>query len=93
MNHPNTPDDLRRLTDSKLLRHKQQYLYSLPLKGDLAATKAKVASEVDSLVNGAVILQIPDELAWMLFIDGRDTDSVGQWTSFFIDIAPYLHDD
>jgi superkiller protein 3 len=39
--------------------------------------KAGILKELDDLVNGAVILGIPDELAWMMFLEGKDLDTVG----------------
>ncbi|KAJ6593707.1 TPR-like protein [Mycena capillaripes] len=69
LNHPNTPDDLRRATDAKLLRYKHRYLCALPPTGD---RKAAVSGEVEGLVAGAITLGIPDELAWMLCLDGQD---------------------
>ncbi|KAJ7675089.1 superkiller protein 3 SKI3 [Mycena rosella] len=69
LNHPHTPDDLRRATDAKLLRYKHRYLCALPPAGD---RKAAVSREVDGLVAGTITLGIPDELAWMLCLDGRD---------------------
>jgi len=42
------------------------------------STKAQIASEVEALVNGAVVLRIPDELAWTIFIDGQNIDTIGQ---------------
>jgi superkiller protein 3 len=77
LNHSNTSDDLRRITESKLLRHKQQYLHALPFSGKFSSAKAQVATEVEVLVNGAVLLGIPDELAWTIFIEGIDSDSIG----------------
>jgi superkiller protein 3 len=77
LNHPNTPDDLRRQTESKLLRHKQRYLHALPSSSEFASVKSKVATELENLVNGAVILRIPDEMAWVLFIDGKDCETIG----------------
>lgn len=41
--------------------------------------KAQIATEVDTLVNGAVLLNIPDELAWNIFIEAKDTDSIGKY--------------
>ncbi|KAI0051258.1 TPR-like protein [Auriscalpium vulgare] len=74
MNHPNTSDDLRRLVESKLLRHKRAYLQALPTsRSDL---KQRLAAEVQDLVNGMVLLQIPDELAWTIFIDSQDAETV-----------------
>ncbi|KAJ7668399.1 TPR-like protein [Mycena polygramma] len=69
LNHPNTPDDLRRSTDAKLLRYKYRYLCALPPTGD---RKAAVSREVESLVSGTITLNIPDELAWSLCLDGQD---------------------
>ncbi|KAJ7188466.1 TPR-like protein [Mycena filopes] len=70
LNHPNTPDDLRRATDAKLLRYRHRYLCALPLSGD---RKAAASREVDDLVAGTITLGIPDELAWMLCFDGQDS--------------------
>lgn len=78
LNHPNTPDGLRRTTESKLLRHKLRYLYALPVSGKLAPLKAQMATEVEQLVRGAVLLGLPDELAWSVFIEGKNSDSIGQ---------------
>ncbi|GBE81379.1 Superkiller protein [Sparassis crispa] len=72
LNHPNTSDELRRTTESKLLRHKQRCLHVLPATGESAAQKAQVATEVEELVNGMVLLGIPDELAWTSFIEAKD---------------------
>ncbi|EIN11575.1 superkiller protein 3 SKI3 [Punctularia strigosozonata HHB-11173 SS5] len=76
INHPNTSDELRRATESKLLRHKQRYLFALPSSGDAASTKSQLAEEVQDLVNGAVLLEIPDELAWELYIASKDVDTL-----------------
>ena len=78
LNHPNTSDDLRRSTESKLLRHKQQYLYAIPALRESAALKTKIAGELESLVDGVVLLGIPDELAWNLFIDSKNCDTIGR---------------
>ncbi|KAH9858634.1 TPR-like protein [Lenzites betulinus] len=75
-NHPNTPDELRRVTEAKLLRSKQRYLYALPVSTKVGDTKAQVAAEVERLINGMVLLKIPDELAWTLFIEGKDAASI-----------------
>lgn len=78
LNHPKTSDDLRRETDSKLLRYKQRYLYALPNTGESSSTKAKVLKEVDDLASGAVILGIPDELAWMIFLEAKNLETPGR---------------
>jgi len=45
---------------------------------DQAELKKTLAAEVQELVNGMVLLQIPDELAWLLFIDSRDCECIGR---------------
>ncbi|KAF9456626.1 TPR-like protein [Collybia nuda] len=76
LNHPKTSDGLRREIDSKLLRYKQRYLHALPDIRESASTKANLLKELDILVNGAVILGIPDQLAWSLFLESKDLDAV-----------------
>ncbi|OBZ66566.1 Superkiller protein 3 [Grifola frondosa] len=72
LNHPNTSDELRRATESKLLRHKQRYLYALPATGEFKTKKVQTAAELDDLVSGMVLLGIGDELAWSLYIESKD---------------------
>jgi len=43
--------------------------------------KRQLAIEVKELINGAVLLQVEDELAWSAFIDGQDCETIG--TGFF----------
>ncbi|TFY78330.1 hypothetical protein EWM64_g5681 [Hericium alpestre] len=76
LNHPNTSDELRRSTESKLLRHKRQFLQALPSSGEKAEIKKQLMTEVQELVNGMVLLQIPDELAWTMFIDEQDAETL-----------------
>lgn len=73
--HPSTGDALRRQTESKLLRYKQRYLEALP---EGAAAKSAILRELDELVNGAVLLGIPDEFAWMIFLEAQDCETIGQ---------------
>jgi hypothetical protein len=77
LNHPNTSDDLRRATESKLLRHRQRYLYAIPVSGESAPLKTRIAGELESLVDGIVLLGIPDLLAWNLFINSKDCETIG----------------
>ncbi|KAH7923951.1 TPR-like protein [Leucogyrophana mollusca] len=81
LNHPSTSDELRRSTESKLVRFKQQYYFSLP---SADPEKAKIGSELDDLVTGMVTIGIPDELAWSIFLEGKDTDTIEGYG------APYL---
>jgi superkiller protein 3 len=75
--HPSTGDDLRRQTESKLIRYKQRYLHALPDSEESASAKTAVLKELDELVNGVVLLRIPDELAWMIFMEGQDCEVIG----------------
>ncbi|KAH9947609.1 TPR-like protein [Amylocystis lapponica] len=79
LNHPNTSDELRRSTESRLLRHRQRYLYVLPAAGEAAAQKTKVAAELEDLVNGMVLLGVQDDLAWSLFIEAKDAGSIDMY--------------
>jgi superkiller protein 3 len=78
LNHPNTGDELRRSTESKLIRHKLQHLECLPLHPENISAKQKLLTEVENLSNGVVLLGIPDELAWMFFLDSKNVYSIGE---------------
>ncbi len=52
-------------------------MHALPSTGATAALKMEVAREIESLIDGAVLLHIPDELAWMLFLEGKDVETIG----------------
>lgn len=82
LNHPNTSDELRRQTESKLFRLKERYLYVLPVTGEFAQAKQNVAQELDELVNGIVLLGIPDESAWTFYLEGQDWYSTGRSSDF-----------
>lgn len=69
---------MRRIVESKLLRHKQNYLYAIPATSEKAELKENLASEVQEMVNGMVLLSIPDELAWTIFIDWKDSETIGE---------------
>ncbi|KAI9442528.1 TPR-like protein [Lactarius indigo] len=73
LNHSDTSDELRRLIESKQLRHVREHLFSLPLDDP---KKRKLATEVEKLVSGVVLLRVPDELAWTTFIDGQDSETI-----------------
>ena len=75
--HPNTEDNLRRHTEATLLRYKRRYLHTLPCTGEYATVKWNVSRELDELVNGAVLLRVPDELAWVTFLEGQDCENIG----------------
>lgn len=74
LNHPSTSDELRRSTEAKLIRYKQKYFYALPTT---SPEKALLGEELDELVNGVVIIGVPDELSWSIFLEGKDSDTIG----------------
>ncbi|TFK75308.1 TPR-like protein [Pluteus cervinus] len=79
INHPDTTDDQRRETEGKLLRYKQQYLYSVPNAKEHIDLKTRLREEVNELINGIVILEIPDEEAWMTYLNGIDHQTLGSY--------------
>jgi superkiller protein 3 len=74
LNHPNTSDELRRATESKLIRYKQQLFLALPTTDP---EKRQVGVQLDEMVHGIVTIGIPDEFAWCMWFEGRDSDTVG----------------
>jgi superkiller protein 3 len=78
LNHPNTSDELRRSTESKLLRYKYQHMESAPAAGVDISLKQRLVSEVERLSGGAVLLDLPDELAWMFVIESKDAYDIGK---------------
>ncbi|KAJ3501664.1 hypothetical protein NLJ89_g9238 [Agrocybe chaxingu] len=76
LNHPKTSDELRAEIDAKQLRHKQQYLASIPLTKETASLKLQILNELDELVEGIVLLRKPDELGWKLFFERKDCEDM-----------------
>ncbi|KAF9267372.1 superkiller protein 3 SKI3 [Marasmius fiardii PR-910] len=84
LNHSSTSDELRRKTDAKLLRYKLQYLHSLSSTDTTDGSKMKTANEVADLIKGTVLLKIPDELAWLLFLDGKDAETIAEYGHYHL---------
>ncbi|ANB15110.1 SKI complex subunit tetratricopeptide repeat protein SKI3 [Sugiyamaella lignohabitans] len=61
-------DDLRRLTEVKLLKHKYQLLKLSPKK----AEKENILNEVQEMASGMVIVDSPDPTPWRVSIDWQD---------------------
>ena len=78
INHPNTSDELRRETEAKLLRYKHRHRCALGLSGEQGKLKYKLGAEIQKMIDGVVLLNIPDEFSWALYIDGKDVDKVGR---------------
>ena len=74
LNHLSTSDELRRSTEAKLIVYKQKYFYALPTT---SSEKVSLGKELDELVDGVVIIGVPDELSWSIFLEGKDTDTIG----------------
>ncbi|KAG9127255.1 Superkiller protein 3 [Ceratobasidium sp. 392] len=72
LNHPSTSDELRRVTESKLLRHRQRYLYALPTTPEYASEKHAAYKVVEDMASGAVLLGFADELAWLCYMENLD---------------------
>lgn len=79
LNHPNTSDKLRRATESKLLRHRQRYLYALPTTAEYASEKHAAYKVVEDMASGAVLLGVADELAWSCYMENLDVYDIGEF--------------
>ncbi|KAG6334505.1 hypothetical protein ID866_4588 [Astraeus odoratus] len=73
LNHPQTSDELRRSTETKVVHYKQRHFYALPVSDP---GKVELGSELDELVQGIVAIGIPDELSWTMFLEGMDKDTI-----------------
>jgi superkiller protein 3 len=73
LNHPATSDELRRSTEAKLLRFRYAYLKAVPVQSEMESKKM-LLDEVKSMVDGIVLLGIPNELAWTIFLNLSDVE-------------------
>lgn len=78
LNHPSTSDELRRETESKLFSHKQRLMSVIPSSGDPSQRKGQVSEELEEMVDGIVLLGIPNEPVWKYYIEGQDVYSLGK---------------
>lgn len=78
INHPDTPDDLRRSMESRLLYFYYNYLVATPGVNSSSELKQSLRKQVDELVQGMVLIEVPEILAWTLFIDGFDCENLGK---------------
>ncbi|KAF9451265.1 protein prenylyltransferase [Macrolepiota fuliginosa MF-IS2] len=90
LNHPNTSDELRRTTESKLLHYKTNYLHSIPLSEDLREIKLKLMEEVDEQIRGVILLKIPNEFAWTLYMEEQDCETMSDYDFALIRQMIYL---
>ena len=83
---------MRRQAESKLLRNKQQLLLALPSIGEYSAQKAELSAEVQDLVAGIVLLEIPNELAWSLYLESKNAKTIGQFQFYVLEnFIPIYH--
>ncbi|RPA93643.1 protein prenylyltransferase [Choiromyces venosus 120613-1] len=65
-------EEVRRVTDSKLLQHCYEKLLAFPEE-----KKTALRSRVWKLAEGLVILKYPYELAWYIMIEWKDCENIG----------------
>lgn len=82
MNHRKCSDDLLRMTESKLLQCMVNYLYALPVTEEFRTTKNKLRTEVNELISGIILLGLPDEFAWTLYMEKQDCENMCKFSSY-----------
>lgn len=60
-----------------MLRHLYAYLIGMPNNPETKSEKARQRSHVLDMAKGAVLLAIPDLLAWSIYIEGCDFELLG----------------
>ncbi|KAI6121364.1 superkiller protein 3 [Pisolithus sp. B1] len=73
LNHPKTSDELRRSVEARMIRYKQQIFHALPLSDP---DKNTVGIQLAELVNGIVAIGVRNQLAWSIFLEGLDKETV-----------------
>ncbi|PVG02399.1 TPR-like protein [Serendipita vermifera] len=77
LNHAKTSDDLRRSTEASLLQRRKQKLWSIP---SADSEKDKLRKEFMGMVDGMVLINIPNELAWTLYFEAKDNDDLDTYS-------------
>jgi superkiller protein 3 len=78
VNHPSTSDELRRDTEAKILRYKHNFRCALAQTGEDVKLKINLGDEIRDIIDGVVLLGIPDELAWNMHLESQDHASLGK---------------
>jgi superkiller protein 3 len=86
INHAHTSDELRRQTEAKLLQFKYRCLYAVPMDRDNAKLKVELGREVQNLVEGIILLNIPNTLAWEIMLETQDVGSAGVYLTLWTTI-------
>ena len=56
-----------------------QHLEVLPNSGPGSNIKQQLLAEIERLCDGAILLGLPDEVAWMFIIDNKDVYDIGKY--------------
>jgi superkiller protein 3 len=75
LSHPRTSDDLRRSTEACLLQRRQERLLALSANDP---AKKPLRLELMDMVNGLILLKIPNELAWNIYFEMLDLRTLGE---------------
>jgi hypothetical protein len=54
---------------------------TIPSSGAVSERKTQVSEELEEMVNGIVLLGIPNEPVWKYYIEGQDAYSLGKCIS------------
>jgi len=57
----------------------------IPSSGDSSKRKGQVSEELEEMVDGIVLLGIPNEPVWKYYIEGQDVYSLGERISLVRD--------
>ena len=55
--------------------------------------KEHLAAEVDEFIDGIVLLKVPDQFAWTLYIESKDAASIGEYALIINRIVDADRDD
>jgi superkiller protein 3 len=75
LSHARTSDDLRRSTEASLLQRRYERLLALTANDP---AKESLRLEVMDMVNGLILLKIPNELAWNIYFETLDLRTLGE---------------
>lgn len=76
LQHPYASDELRRATEAKQLRFYHRITLAIPAYGPHAdeILQGQLRNKTQELAKGMVVLHIPDELAWRVFLEGTNAN-------------------
>lgn len=76
LSHPSADDESRRSAEAKLLRYYQRLTLAVPTQGPLGDEpfKSRMRRMTIEHAFGMVMLRVPDELAWRIYLEWSDFD-------------------